>query len=931
MLRGIGGIGKTTLGQQFCADAVELDSASMVLFLDCSSLPSNADIASILRLLARAASTTDPVHDPLFRAASELDLLATKVRNAQPASDSSDNDKQEWEALKSLGLEALVLLSAAAIETRLFGQVTSTAQSAVLAGVRAIAETARSARGALVTIASRLFDDNQITSEQLEIARDPERHVTSSLRNFFLSHINEGPLVLFWDKAENLVHQLYRFNEYILQSVTSGQLVVIYAGRLLEIPAPDGSQLPVRQYLPQIPVRAIDLELGVFTVQDAAELLSASFRSRYDRELPSVPSWVTTSLLTISAGLPLWIGLLVDSLMASPFDNWQENVFAARLEEMSKSRSGVDEIMTSLFRDFPTNTNSIDQLPLIAALAIAPESAPNSIILAAAGLPDASALALLSGQYSFMRNDRLHETIRGVVRHYLVTSADGREIARSVAVSLLPWAESLAPTDTVVSDGGDEWAATASLVTEMSYWIDCNLGVRQTVSYTLAALHSGARWLPDLLLSAAWFIERIPITRSSREIVGLTSRVAFQLLISEPLSYGLPNDQVTQVRQSVLGVKRANYEFSFGRNLDRIHGHMNQYDRTKERQIEKESLIGLQALRFRWLVNNGFDEDATELFRKVEGTVRCLPASASLRTYIGISVGGLIERLIGLAPEGEDGRGVVQQVTELGAGLIELDPPSGAEYVAVHMDLLEETGHLDEAVTALMKARASFPGNTKLLGALGYVLTTLGIFDEAARVYGEGVQANGDWLSGWNGRIYALICSGRVNAAYQVAQRGSSIGLAVNPDRLTAYGKSQLQRLIGLYVETAIFSGELESAKMFTEKLPESHSGLSDYHRFMIALFDDDAVAAREHLERVVANSATPDVYACELGIVAHCLNRYDEAANFLSMAVKQPGLARLQDLRLARSAYHADLLSAEMLALIEGSRVPIEAAGGVG
>jgi hypothetical protein len=917
-LRGIGGIGKTTLSRQLSNDLVALQPDRTVILLDCTSLPPRPTMTSIVRALAASAGD-DEAAEPLVALASTLDTVAVAVRDAQPPSDSSEEDQESWKLLRSFALEALTSISSVAVETTVLGQPITGMQNAVLAGVRAMAAAARSSRDSLLQVVRRLKADGVIDDEQFGVAADPERAVLDALVEFVHRASGDEGIALFWDKAENISTSIYRLNEYFTRMAIEVPLLVVYAGRIEHVLATDGSELAMSQYREALAARSVDLDLRPFTEADTAQLLGQMYLRRHGVEVPPPPDWIVEAVHQLAEGLPLWTALLVEALTAETFEDWEQIAFTRRLRTLAGARADVRTIVAQLLSELPL-AGQADTLPLIAALAIAPPGAPNEIISQAAGLSDSEQLSLLAGKYSFMRDDRLHDTVQSVIRHYLAAVPEGREVATRVAEVLLEWQEQRKPTSVPLSDGDDRWRAYLRETVRLRCWSDVEEGVRFGAETCVAGLAVRAAWIALVLREVAWFITRISVRRKTHEFVNAISRAAYPILIVDVMITDLSDEQITQVRKHSIdrGYKFPAFWTSLGRNLDKIRSFAADGFIT-----DNEALLALTVAHADWLCRNGFNDESLYLLKGCSGKLSRLPHGARLREVAAAALANAVQgSIVVLSNDDQTDLQPRRALVDRALEIVRLSPDIAAQFAVNNVRLLQRDGSLDDFVRRLSNARHRMKGDVVFAAALSHLLQTSGRFEEAATVCMSTLSIHNDWLTGWNDAIHTLFVSGKYNAAADAARRGAAVAATISTTQLTEYGLSRRKMVFGTAILVLSCTGQTASAAELIESLPASiPKSVLSYSLFVHNLFGGDVDAAQKYLEIVVAPPSNPENYATELGLLCIRAGAEEDGHRYLVLANENTRSTwnRALELAVAECAYNAGWLNIRYLDALRG------------
>ena len=848
VIRGLGGIGKTTLSRAFAADFIEAYPSALAEAIDLVTLPERVDVASLLRAIG-------PDDTDLRAAAARLDQLAAVVRAAEPPADREPGTGESWAEVRNLAVEALTFFSSAAIETMSFGQPTSSASNAVVAGLQAAA----AARAALGGVVAALLAEHRIDEGDAEIALDLERFVIEALARYLRATTGSASrgdrMLLILDKAENIADRLPRFVA-LLEAATlhaGARLSLICAGRLVRVRAVDGSELDMRQFLQVAAPNSVDIELAPLKSDEVRRLLRATRARLHGAEAKGEPPrWVVERVAAISMGLPLWVASLAEALFARGPAPWEDE--AAFVHRLGADILDLPTTVELIFREARIDDQT-SAFPLLVALALAPAHTPRTVICAAAGLSEES-LNGFQNRYSFMRGSRLHDTARGVLRQLLATSDDVARTIEPIALHFQRWLAETAPPGSPLSLPAD-WRDHIRRSVEIRLWLGTEQGIHSLIDFALMGLPTAAPWIGPIFEDAAWFVDRRYVSQPTRRLLASCARAAFPLLLTH--AFAADDPEASFIAAGVLEETQRARDFgpAIGRYLDEIDASL----RRLGIDITGEARLALDSMRLHWLSDNGFDDEAYALTADIASRVEDIPNDAAVRTHIGRSMLRLLE---GHLDWGEREEGALlddrhARVDSLLRSLVHVSPRNAPRGVRLALKSYGERPPIIEAINALAPRRIDFPEDREFRAELGNALLDLGRFEEAERVFREGLALQPDWLGGTRGRARALLATNQFDSAANLL-----IDQLERLDRrsLTEAGVRQRSGLVSDAVLALVVA---DRAREASDVVPDIAT--SRYAQLLVALFGDDDWEAYRAVEALVQAGTSRDELAPEIAI----------------------------------------------------------------
>jgi len=895
VVHGLGGIGKTTLAYALVGDYLRNSECSVALVLDCVTLPRQPDMASLLR----AVDSDVESNAPLRRAAAKLDQLAALVATAEPTDGSSDgalgSEPSAWPETKRFALELMTFFSSAAFETLVFGQIATGASSAVVAGV----QTFTAARSSLSQVVNVLVQQNRLSTEDADIALDLETYVIGEISQYLRAIGDRGRVALVIDKAENLSDRLFRLVMLLDAAATLAEikLSLIVAGRLVRLPAPDGSELVVSEFLKAIGRPSLGIELEPFSIPQVDELLTAThvrIHGRPPRAAP--PPWLTEAVRTASGGLPLWAAFILEALLGTSAEPWTKG--DAALRRLIGTRDELPATAARIFREV-TLDSSTSAFPLLVALAIAPVRTPNQVLCSAAGV-EQTAVAKLAARYSFMRGERLHDSARAVLRAYLAGAQGSSDEVAKIADALRDWLEEEAPEDSP-HGAARAWDEYVPEFVELAFWADLDDGAAQAVDYVLTGLPTGRAWVGAVVERTAWFLEHQRHSDKSKALVAACVRAAFPILLSYILVDGFEEQQLTMLRRAAIGgaQKTAVFEAAHGRYLDDIDRLLDDHGVA----VSSHARAGLDSARLFWLVKHGFDGAALALGQELSTRVVDLPSEATLRRHVARSLVMLTKTCVeaGSHEEGAERDRWLTTVDDLVVALIKVSPPDAAHGARIVSAKIGPRAATSRAVASLFEQRTGRTRSLEFSSNLGFALLEDGRFGDAETVFQEALARNPDWIRGAVGRGIALLGKGDLAdaAAFLI---GASPAVAARSGSLSETGIEAAEALTDITI-LALFAAHRENE--ISELVTIGGIAIGGYGRLLLLLFGDDDRAAVEGAERYLTTSREPIGLAPEASIALARTGRETEARAALRAwsAVPRPADVLARDRLLLRIA----------------------------
>lgn len=793
-VRGLGGIGKTTLMQTIAEDFLQSDSQSTVLSIDCSALPAQPPIAALLRALPGT-----PVQERALRAAAvRLDRIGSAVRFAGPPPDSDESTVALWPSVRSLAAESLRFFSAAAVEQLAFGQLAATATNAVVAGAQAVSAGATS----VTDVIASLRRQGELDEADSAVATDLDAYVAEVLREYVegCGSANERVLIAF-DKAENLTEVLRRIVALFDTAAVRAhrRLLLTFAGRLVRLPSEDGSLVEAPRFLETFPGSTLDLELSPFDGNKVLELIRAHHDALHGFP-SSPPSWVVEAVLDASGGLPLWAATVAEAILAGEPDPWKDETSV--MQVLGGGAVDVADIITVLFRDakLPSGETAY---PLLVALAIAPPTYPRELVCAAADSPS-SAVAELTKRYSFMRKSSLHETARAVLRQALAESAESDPVLTRVAGALRAGLLQRAPAGSP-HGASEEWTQYIQDLVSLELWSDTDAGIVAAVNYVLTGLPWTAPWIGPVFRDCGWFVGRRRVGQAAKLALSTCARAAYPLLLAEALGAG---DRDAGALQKAI-VSSARQDATFSPLIGRAFDEIDRLARRGRLALDQDARVSLDALRAAWLVTNGFDDVAGEIALGLAGPLQEIEDDAPVRESIGDTLLRLLENSASwtAAESGQAREGREAQADELLSALLTVNPGRAAVGVRVLIRAFGLSGSRERVVSRLMERRADHLTDLPFVDSLGNALSCTGAFADAERLYREALARSPDWIGGAVGRGRALLCQGLLDEA--IAFLAESFGMARDKSNLSAYGEQRRRELATELALAFIVAGRL--------------------------------------------------------------------------------------------------------------------------
>jgi tetratricopeptide (TPR) repeat protein len=897
IVRGLGGIGKTTLAHALANDFLGQGDSRSVLGIDCVTLPARPDMASLLRAFD---SEADGISS-LRMAASRLDRVASMVRAASPPSDSDPATVGGWLEMRRLALELLAFFSSAAVETLTFGQLGSSANNAVLAGVQAIA----SARSAMAEIVSSLSQQDRIRADDAAIALDPESYIIAALAEFLRQlTADDGVkhLLLVVDKSENLLDSLPRFMAILEGAALQAdfRMSCILAGRIVQVTAADGSDLDVREFLRVASPSSLDIDLTPFSVRQVRTLLQVTHqRLHADPEFADVPQWLVETVTAMTNGLPLWAASIAEAIFAAGPRPWENS--DASIRRLLTDEFDLATTVARIFRDARIDEHT-SAMPLLVALTLAPGDLPSADICRAAEVPS-DALSHLQRRYSFMRGDRLHDTARAILRHFLCTSADTRLVVTQVAARLREEMDRSAPPGSPLMHEGS-WTEHLRRVAELDFWLGVDRGILTTVDYVLMGIPVGSPWIGVVIEQAAWFVERTPPSASSRQLLTACVRAAYPVVLAHALASDDSDPRSVATRSAVMEAAQSGADFhaSFGRYLDEIDRMLD----ASTAPISAQGLIGFDGARLLWLVLHGFDDDARNLALDLAERIKDTPDGTRIRLHIGRSMLRLIHTHVswGEAAKDEARDARLAQVDGLINAITLVSPRDAAGAIRIAIEAFGPRLATTTALAQILALRKRLPEDPNFLYELGQTLLELGRFEEAEYLYREGLARTPDWIGGALGRGEALLAVGRVADACEFLS--AQLRAARANAKLSSHGRARCAQLATVTIIALISAGREEDA-LAVVGAGETNS----YGRMLSMLFGTDDWAAYEAVETEIANGERQTQFACEAAIALARCGRQDEARAAFDRwsSTSRPASERAMDGLLLEAARRAGWL----------------------
>jgi tetratricopeptide (TPR) repeat protein len=862
VLCGLGGIGKTTLAYALIDDLLGAGVGATALSVDCVALPNPPDMSSLLRVLDAESPTPTGLAD----AASDLDRVATIIRSAEPPSDS---DASAWLEMRRRAAELLTFASAAAIETLAFGQPGGSASQAVITGVQAIAAS----RNAIAEIVPHLRDAGQLSDDEARIALDPESHLLVTLTDFLASVSNGQRLLILFDKAENLSPRLFRITDLFAAAAARAEirLSLILAGRLTRIPAPDGSDLTVREFLEATARESLAIDLAPFSAEQVRELLLVTSIRLHSSPTPPAPppSWLNESIARLSGGLPLWAASIAETILKNEPEPWSEENLP-RLRELVTADASFETMAGRIFREVQLDTSQ-SALPLLISLALAPATASTGSICSAAGVPEA-AVTELRGRYSFMRGDRLHDAALAVLRQHLISASETQAEVLAVTGRLLEQLDSTPPGESPF-DGDPEWTGYVRNRVSLRFWLGSDVGAWTTINYILIGTVASTAWIAPILEDAAWFLERRPCSDRVRRLLRTCARSAYPVILRDILAPG-GGDESKAVLRAAQGGKA--FTASIGRYLDEIDRALSEF----HNEIAPDARIGAESIRLKWLAVNRFDDEASALAIALGQRLSPLPKDAGVRSYIAESTLEVLREHVTWAKEeqGEDRERRNRRVDELVAALANISDGGAASGVRTALQGLGARPMLEKTLDTLLTRTELLSANLRLSDDLGMSLLYLGRYGDAAGVYRRSLGRSPDWISGSLGLSQALICRGDVAAAVATLETQLRIS-AENADKLSDYGRQQRSELGTYAVISHLLEDDVESASEVTE----THTvELGGWGALLLEVYDADSAAGVQRVAAMLEGGTDRKEIAAEAAIAFERSGRHTDAIDAL-------------------------------------------------
>lgn len=864
-VHGIGGIGKSTLAMA-CASDFVTDSGSMAVMLDASASPQNPDMASVLRLLATGGPIDEPASLLLNRAARNLERAVGAIHGSTPPADLGPGETLSWEAEKRLAIDSVGFLVSAAMEEAVFGQPTSAAAATISAGIVLASDTARKARAALVSFSESLRTRDILSDSEVQMITEPDVFLAETFSQY-LSLLDRqiDRILILVDKAENIRAHIYRLATAFARALDLGDadVTLLFAGRFSTVSAPDGSSVRTSELGKRLQCVCLDIPLPPFDLEEVVTVINATYLRRHGEPPPEVPRWVSAAVLELSDGLPLWVGLLSEALTKQRVNDWSKtnSVQMLATPDAEDLRSVIASILAEVWQDAPEGGNG---LTLVAALAIAPGDMSSIDVAAAAGRPPDFLAREENTSLSFMRGNRLHDTVQRVVLQHLASTPEGRAAAGSASLALLRTLPT--PPSLQVAFSGPSAPNAQPMLTwlRVASWADPDTAVLRLIELCCACAPLRPRWLRALLEEASWFGARGFYGEELEHLVQQLGRLFLPTLLSEVLA-GDDTDHRDIVIDNVAKALYGSPEFvaSLGRVLEQLNRTLG--DR---KSVVGEAIVGIRADYATWLVVHGFDREAERELAAIAPSIAHLPHKAWIRRVVGRALSLTLESRLRLCPnlgdlEPLERGGIIAIVERLG----EIDPIRGAAAVDSLRVLLAEQGKLTDMLNQLLQVKADYGDNLQFVGSLGHVLWAEGWFGYSEEVYSSGVQANMDWMAGWLGRMKAQLSSGDTARCVATSSRAQLAAERLDVSRLSPFGVRTRYEVLAFCAMVRAMTG-LTADVDAVGPLPVEFSADGDYGLFVAQLFLKDPENARARLARLIEGVGNPRVFAMDLALL---------------------------------------------------------------
>jgi hypothetical protein len=893
ILRGLGGIGKSTLASKLADDFTAGPDTSSIK-ASCVALP-GADLASLMRLVGRASAS--PAGDELIDTAGRMDRLGSQIRTGPAPPDLDEAQLAAWSSAREASLEFLHFFTAAALESAVLGQPTSTASSAVIAGFRAAIAAATPTRAALGTIADGLRRSGHLSEGLGLLADDPEEAVLDAWASFFAAEGRHGSLCIVLDKAENLTPVLFRLTDILAGAAARAEVhvVLVLSGRLTAIPAPDGSALSCSDFIRTTVARGLDLDLPPLRPSDIEQLFAITHERMHPAsEKNRPPEWLTQRIHAVTEGLPLWVALMIESICSAGPRIWENEARAESVLPLA-SQLPLEELMASIFQGIELGGGS-SAFPLLISLAIAPETVNPSDAVRAAGAT-ISDLSELSNRYSFMSGTRLHDSAKSLLREYLLRGAGAGDIIKPIAATLLAGLEK--PGHSPL-EGHGLWTSYICDSAELTFWVDREAGAWQTLEYLCQGLPGWAPWLGPLPLAVGRFLETLPMHSDVRVASRAIGRVAYPAVLGHVLTLDLDVDTASNARKYALSAAGASgFVGAVGRYLETaLRILINNPER-----VAPETIACIEAEHLWWLTCSGFQDEAIALAGQLRGRVTTSPRSAPVRERFAQSIEALIAtQLRWCASDPAEITGALSSIVSLMRILIEVHAPTAPGAMQRAISVLGPIGELEECAESLVDHRDLLLESSEYAADVGDLLVALGRFRDAGTLLRRTVVGAPGWIRGREVLCRASLAdaddaSVLDTAAEVIAQHGDVNGFP--SDGLSAYGRKVFVKVCGWGAIAAFFSrDESKAAEMM------KYVNARGYVHVMGSILTGRHDEARLLLQALVDQASAAD-FAAELAVLEAARGNHETSTRLLDewRQASAPAFYRALDFRLLQFA----------------------------
>lgn len=865
-VRGIGGVGKSTITQAFVEDMLENAPNTVAIRFDAGSLGAEVDVASMIRMLSRGLESSSAQALALVTAANMLDSSVSLLRQATAPSNASPSDQLSWQENKKLALEAMAFFSAAALEMQTFGQATSSATSLTSAVLRAASEAGSNARTALAHVVAKLYADGTATERQRDVLLEPERFAGEAVREFLDSFAkSHNSIVLVFDKAEDLAPQIAWLTETFSLACTEAdpKLLVIFSGRIASITVA-GRPRSIEGFASWAALPCCDVELGPFNSATVSELLGVVHHMRHGVDLPGdPPEWVVDALMRTTGGLPLWALLASRALSSQPITSWVSPQVRDRLDAISSDSGDAADILFSILREtrLPDGKTA---LPLVAALAISPTDLPLSHLAKAASAQLEPTLTRRGlRQWGFMRGDGLHDSVRSAMLQFLATAPEGRELAGNIANSLNEVAGhgpdlkmALTKTDELILLSTIRWLG-------LRVWIDLDDSLNQAIAVVHTAATTPSPHVLSLVRQIVWYSQRMSPSAETMQLLRRVSDLVLPHLLAALLYEETMDHRDGRMRHLVEDLHQDNvYLASIGRRAQQTidaYGAVGLGETMAPARANLELAI--------WLVHHGLNNDADRRLAQLAKIARELDPDAWFRNAVGQTMSeNLMARARLAPPELERHPAFIAGLQRSIDDLIEVDAVSAAPCIASLANLLDHIDILDNALNLLMEHVEVACKSLKYCQAVGEMMFNTGRFEESIAVYEAATLWNPDWMEGWRGRLSGLLAQGRIREFATLSQTALRVIDSMPTSNLTELGvqkRSQVQALAGV---GCMLTGD--SPKVLGA--PPDNSRIEvRYSWFLHLLFANERERASDVLAELIARDGDARVFAVDIALLS--------------------------------------------------------------